>query len=147
VGTKAACATVRYGVEVKNTSGSGTDETLNLSALNDTPFGSITTVHGTGNNAVLGTTCGVDVGQNGLGSLALDSGAGTLPVTLSVNGGTYTCKFDGQFCGALDESGCFTHTNTVSATLTDDENATVTLTPGTLNVKECLTGSVVPPTP
>ena len=57
-------------------------------------------------------------------------------------GGDYKCQFDGQFCSALDGNGCFSHSNTVSATLTDDESATVSLTPGTLNVKECLTGSV-----
>src|SRR6185369_3451805 len=45
VGTNAGCATVRYGVEVKNTSASGTDESLNLSAFNDSAFGSITSVH------------------------------------------------------------------------------------------------------
>jgi hypothetical protein len=141
VGNTAGCATVRYNVEVKNTSASGTDETLTLSALNDSAFGSITSVHGTGNNSVLGTTCGVDVGSFGLGTLFESAGAGTLPVTIPVNGGTYTCKFDGQFCGGLD-NGCFTHTNTVSATLTNDENQTVSLTPGTLNLQECLIGSV-----
>src|SRR6266498_598160 len=102
VGNTAGCATVRYGVEVKNTSASGTDETLNLSAFNDSAFGSITTVHGTGNNAVLGTTCAVASGSPGLGSLSGSTGAGALPVTIPVNGGTYTCQFDGQFCSALD---------------------------------------------
>jgi len=142
VGNTAGCATVRYGVEVKNTSASGTDETLNLSAFNDSAFGSITTVHGTGNNAVLGTTCAVASGSPGLGSLSGSTGAGALPVTIPVNGGTYTCQFDGQFCSALDQSGCFSHINTVSATLTGDENEVVSLTPGTLNLKECLAGSV-----
>ena len=146
--TKAACATVRYNVEVKNTSAPGTDEVLNLSALSDSAFGSITTVHGSGNNAVLGTTCGVAVGSLGLGSLsgvtASATNGGALPTTIPVNNGKYTCQFDGQFCGGLDVSGCFTHSNTVSATLTDDENATVSLTPGSLNVKECVVGSVVP---
>jgi hypothetical protein len=143
VGNTAGCATVRYSVEVKNTSGTGTDETLNLSALNDTAFGSITTTHGSGNNAVLGTTCAVASGSPGLGSLSGSTGAGALPITIPATSGsnTYTCRFDGQFCGALDGSGCFSHTNTVSATLTDDENAVVTLTPGSLNVKECLTGT------
>jgi hypothetical protein len=123
VGTTAGCATVRYGVEVKNTSADNTDESINLSAFNDSAFGSITTVHGTGNNAVLGTTCGVAVNSHGLGSLsgvtASATNGGALPVTLPVNGGTYTCQFDAQFCSALDANGCFTHSNTVSATLTD----------------------------
>ena len=138
VGNTAGCATVRYGVEVKNTSATGTDEILNLSAFNDSAFGSITTVHG----GVLGTTCGVASGSPGLGSLSGSTGAGALPTTISVNGGTYTCRFDGQFCSALDASGCFTHSNTVSATLTGDESEVVSLTPGTLNLKECLSGSV-----
>jgi len=57
-----------------------------------------------------------------------------------VNNGTYTCQFDGQFCGGLDVNGCFSHTNTVSAGLTGDDGATdvVSLTPGSLTLKECL---------
>ena len=141
VGNTAGCATVRYSVEVKNTSGTGTDESLNLSGLNDSAFGDITTTHGTGTNAVLGTTCGQASSGNGLGSLNTVAGAGAFPATIPVNNGTYTCQFDGQFCGAVDSSGCFSHSNTVSATLTDDENAVVSLTPGTLNLKECLTGT------
>jgi hypothetical protein len=150
VGNQAACATVRYSVEVKNTSAAGTDEILNLSAFNDSAFGSITTVHGSGNNSVLGTTCGVAVGSPGLGSLsgvtASATNGGALPTTIPVNNGKYTCQFDAQFCSGLDTSGCFTHSNTVSATLTGDEGASdvVSLTPGSLNVKECVVGSVVP---
>jgi len=142
VGNTAGCATVRYGVEVKNTSAAGTDETLSLSAFNDSAFGSVTTIHGSGNNAVLGTTCAVATGSPGLGTLSGSTGAGTLPATIPVNNGTYTCQFDGQFCSGLDQNGCFSHTNTVSATLTGDENEVVSLTPGTLNLKECLSGSV-----
>jgi len=148
VGNTAACATVRYSVEVKNTSAAGTDETLNLSAFNDSAFGSITTVHGSGNNSVLGTTCGVAVGSPGLGSLsgvtASATNGGALPTTIPVNNGKYTCQFDAQFCGGLDANGCFQHSNTVSATLTGDEGASdvVSLTPGSLNVKECVVGSV-----
>jgi hypothetical protein len=137
VGNTAGCATVRYNVDVANTSASGTDETLNLSAFNDTAFGSITSVH----DSVLGTTCGVASGSPGLGSLSGSTGGGALPATITV-GGTYSCKFDGQFCSGLDANGCFTHSNTVSATVKDDENATVSLTPGDLTVKECLVGSV-----
>jgi hypothetical protein len=136
VANEGACATVRYQVQVSDTSASGTDETLNLSGLSDNPFGSITTTHGSGDGAVLGTTCGV---ANGLGTLAgTGNGAGVLPVTIPV-GGSYTCQFDGQFCSGLDGQGCFSHTNTVSATTADDENASVTLTPGGLTVKECIT--------
>jgi hypothetical protein len=137
VGTRSGCATVRYGVEVRNTSAAGTDESLNLSAVNDTAFGSITTVH----DDVKGTTCGVDTAAHGLGTMSALFGAGVFPVTIPVNQGTYTCQFDAQFCGGLDQNGCFSHANTVSATLTDDDSATVTLTPGSLNVKECLVGS------
>src|SRR6185437_1647585 len=60
VATTAACATVRYSVDVKNTSGA--DEVLTLSALNDTAFGDITKVGTTGPPVVLGTTCGVAAG-------------------------------------------------------------------------------------
>jgi len=146
VANKAACATVRYSVEVKNTSQSGTDEILNLSAFNDSAFGSITSTHGSGNNAVLGTTCGVASNLPGLGTLSGSSGAGGLPTTIPVNGGAYTCQFDGQFCSGLDANGCFQHDNTVSATLTGDEGAgdVVSLTPGSLTVKECIAGSTVP---
>jgi hypothetical protein len=144
VGNTAGCATVRYGVEVKNTSASGTDETLTLSALNDSAFGSITTLHGSGNNSVLGTTCNQASSGNGLGTLNQVTGAGALPVTIPVNNGTYTCQFDAQICSGLDQNGCFTHSNTVSATLTGDEGATdvVSLTPGSLDLKECLVGTV-----
>jgi hypothetical protein len=131
-------------VEVKNTSASGTDETLTLSAFNDSAFGSITTLHGSGNNAVLGTTCAQASTGNGLGTLNQVAGAGALPVTIPVNNGTYTCQFDAQICSGLDQNGCFTHSNTVSATLTGDEGAAdvVSLTPGSLDLKECLVGTV-----
>lgn len=144
VGNQSACVTVRYGVEVKNTSAAGTDETLTLSALNDSAFGSITTVHGSGTNAVLGTTCAQASGGFGLGTLNQVAGAGALPVTIPVNNSTYTCQFDGQICSGLDANGCFTHNNSVSATLTGDEGATdvVSLTPGALSLKECLVGTV-----
>ena len=140
-GNTSGCATVRYNVQVTNTSATGTDETLSLSALNDTAFGDITKVQG----SVLGTTCGVAVGQPGLGTLsgvtASATNGGALPTTISVNNGAYSCQFDGNFCSALDSSGCFSHSNTVSATLTGDEGEVVSLTPGTLNLKECLTGT------
>jgi hypothetical protein len=66
-----------------------------------------------------------------------------LPVTLGVNGGVYSCQFDAQICGGLDGNGCFTHSNTVSAGLTGDEGAgdVVSLTPGALDLKECIVGT------
>jgi len=139
--TTAACATVRYTVDVKNTSEAGTDETLSLSALNDTAsdFGNITSVH----NNVLGTTCGVDSTKVGLGTLSGSSGAGVLPTTVAV-GGDYTCKFDAQFCSALDASGCISHTNSINATLADDgeANKVTTTANNQITVKECLTPTV-----
>jgi hypothetical protein len=135
------CATVRYGVDVKNTSALGTDETITLSGLSDSAFQSITTVHG----AVLGTTCGV---ANGSGTLSGTAGAGVLPVPLSVNGGEYQCQFDAQFCAApstvTTTGGTCTgiqHTNTVTPTLAGDDTPPepVTNTGGALTVTECVT--------
>jgi hypothetical protein len=119
--TIAACATVRYGVEVDNTSGA--DEVETLSVLNDTPFGSITSVH----NSVLATTCSV-------------------PQTIAV-GGKYTCTFDAQFCSAVDANTCISNTDTVTATVKADEagDATFDQVSNTLKVQECLTLST--PTP
>lgn len=141
--TKAGCATVRYGVDVANTSSA--DEDLTLSTLNDTFFGSITTVHG----AVLGTTCGV-AGSTGLGSLSALPGAGALPASLPVGGSDYTCQFDAQFCGPLtsvpDGKGglCsgIENVDKVTATMTSDETGVVvTQTANTLTVDECISGS------
>jgi hypothetical protein len=143
-GNTSGCATVRYNVQVANTSASGTDEMLTLSSLNDNPFGDITKVQG----SVLGTTCGVAVGQPGLGSLstvnATATNGGALPTTIPVSNGAYSCQFDGNFCSALDNNGCFTHTNTMSATLTGDEGEVVSLTPGVLKVQECLSETTLP---
>jgi hypothetical protein len=100
VSTAAGCATVRYSVDVANTSGA--DETLTLSASGfmDDGYGSITTVHG----SVLGTTCGVAAGNPGLGTLsgttASAANGGALPATIAPSG-DYKCQFDAQFCGAL----------------------------------------------
>jgi hypothetical protein len=139
--TTAGCATVRYSVDVANTS--GYDEALSLSAFDDSAYGSITTVHG----SVLGTTCGV---ADGLGTLAgTGNGAGTLPATLVVGGSDYKCKFDAQFCGALGSitlpngSTCIgiQHTNKVTGTIIGDEGAgdTVSQTGNTFTVDECFT--------
>jgi hypothetical protein len=130
-----ACATVRYKVKVDNTSGTSTDETESLTGLTDLNFGSIITTHGTGDGAVLGTTCGVAAG---VGTLSGTTGAGTLPKSIAV-GGNYTCEFDGQFCSALT-NGCLEHQNTVSATVIDDESEGNTVTgslSSTLTVDSC----------
>jgi hypothetical protein len=171
--TTAGCATVRYTVDVHNSSGA--DEVLTLSAFNDSAFGSITTVQG----SVLGTTCGV---ASGAGTLSGATGGGALPATLAVggSGSDYTCKFDAQFCGALttitttlgtcngitcsagrtgstctQNSDCdvtcngLQHINKVTATLNGDEGTTdpVTQTGNTLTVKECFASSVSSATP
>jgi hypothetical protein len=147
VANTAACATVTYQVVVSNTSATGTDETLTLNSLSDTAFGDITTVHGSGDGAVLGTTCGQPTNNINGGTLSGTAGAGALPQTLSVNGGAYTCQFNAQFCGGIttvdlgNGTSCsgFQHANTVSANLTGDESEVVSLTPGSLTVKECVT--------
>ena len=188
VATKAACVTVRYSVTLHNNSGH--DEDVTVSGLNDSKFGSITTVHGgTAAEAVLGTTCGVSSGLGTFAGICSGSpgicssgnvgascstndqctiaGAGALP-TLTVGGTDYVCQFDGEICGTLDTNGCFTHTNSVSATLAADStdpsgttcttvsgtpptSTTVSCTPtetdlpaGGLAVQECLTAHVPP---
>jgi hypothetical protein len=142
VGTEAACATVRYSVDVKNTS--GFDEALSLSAFNDNAYGSITSLH----TGILGTTCGVASGSPGLGTLSGSTGAGALPAALAVGGSDYQCQFDGQFCSALDANSCISHTNSVSGTLASDEAGdSVTQTTNTITVKECLTATVTSTTP
>ena len=97
------CAVVRFHVKVENTD---LVEPLALTALSDTPFGSITTVH----DDVLGTTCGVPAG---LGTLAGALGAGVLPASIAVSG-NYQCDFDAYFCSS-------SNTNTVTAKLTDND--------------------------
>jgi hypothetical protein len=136
VSTTNNCATIRYGVDVKNTSSA--DETLTISGLSDSSYGDITKLQGN----VLGTTCGV---TSGLGTL---SGSAGVPFGLiAAGGGEYKCQFDAQFCmqpGLVTKpdgttcTGIF-NTDTVSATLKGDESETVTLTPGTLTVDECIT--------
>jgi len=137
------CATVRYSVEVENTSEMTSDETETLNALNDSSYGDITTVQGN----VLGTTCAA----TGAGTLA-GPGAGALPTTIAV-GGNYTCQFDAQVCGntkALvnppNATTCpagIETSDTVSGTLVGDESETVSQTPGTLTVDVCFGTTVV----
>jgi len=142
------CATLRYNVDVKNTSGA--DENLTLNSLTDSAFGNI--IPNT-SSSVIGTTCAV-------------------PQSLPVGGADYTCTFDAQFCGAPTtivttqgkctsgtctvgktgtcsaDSDCnltctgIQHLNQVSASLTGDEvGDTVTMTPGSLTASECFTVS------
>jgi len=138
-----ACAIARYKVEVQNTSGTSTDESESLTALADSPYGSITTVHGN----VLGTTCGVATNAAGLGTLSGSSGAGTLSATLAP-GDKYTCEFDGEFCATLGTHGACTsgleQMDTVTASLSDDngEGNPVTVTGSNqLTVDVCFTSS------
>jgi hypothetical protein len=135
-----ACATVRYKVEVDNTSGATTDETLSLGSLLDSAYGDITTVQGN----VLGTTCGVATTSAGSGTLSKSFGAGTIPATIAV-GGKYVCEFDGQFCAALGPFGtCATgleQKDTVTASLTGDETGQTITGPNSasLTVDTCFT--------
>jgi hypothetical protein len=144
VSTTAGCATVRYGVDVHNTS--SVDEVLTLSALSDSQYGDITTTGKGSGGSVLGTTCGV---ANGLGTLAgTGNGAGPLSTTIAV-GGHYTCQFDAQFCGALStittgpNTTCtgIQATDLVTPTLVGDESETVSNTGGSLTVSECFVPS------
>jgi hypothetical protein len=137
-----ACATVRYKVEVDNTSGATTDETLSLGSLLDSAYGDITKVGGN----VLGTTCGVATTSAGSGTLSNSFGAGALPATIAV-GGKYTCEFDGQFCAALGMFGtCATgleQKDTVTASLTGDETGQTITGPNSasLTVDTCFTST------
>src|SRR5713226_5654926 len=82
VGTEAGCATVRYSVDVHNSSGA--DEVLTLSSLSDTAYGDITKLGSGTPPTVLGTTCGV---ADGLGTLAgTGNGAGAFPQNIAVGG-------------------------------------------------------------
>jgi len=148
VATEAACATVRYQVDVKNTS--ALDEVETLSALNDSPFGDLTKCTNTGcaNNSgangtfqILGTNCGL---ATAVGTLLSNPGSGGGAFGTLAVGATYTCQFDGQFCSALDNNKCVSNSDTTSATLKGDEatNATFTSGSNTLTVKECLAVTV-----
>jgi len=116
-----ACVTLRYSVDVANKSGA--DESLTLSALSDSAFGDITTVHGD----VLATTCG--------------GTAGTLPATLAVGGADYKCTFDAVICSDLPAgTTCFSHVNKVTGTISSEEAGdAVTQTGNTLTAQECVT--------
>jgi hypothetical protein len=145
----AECATVRYQVEVQNTSDTSSDETETLSALNDNPYGDITKTGGTGSTKILGTTCGVATTSKGLGTLSGSYGAGALPATIAP-GANYTCEFDGQFCGSTGPlAGCADNleqkdTVDVSETLADDDGEDQPITGSTsdsLTVDVCFTAT------
>ena len=146
--TTAACATVRYDVTVHNSSGA--DENLTLSGLSDSAFGDLTACTNagctnTGGTLILGTTCGVDTTKPGLGTLSGSLGGGLLSpaASLSVGGADYKCKFDAQFCSALDNQQCISNTDQITPSLAADEAGdTVTVTSDKVTVKECLTATV-----
>lgn len=128
----AGCATVKYDVEVDNTSGNTTDEDETLTALSDNKYGDITTKHGDAgtNLSVVDTTCSVTQ---------------AIPV-----GGNYKCSFDGVICGnplgaVSSPTACAAGvvvTDTLSGTLTGDETGqTVSTTPGSRTVEVCFTAS------
>jgi hypothetical protein len=136
------CAIVRYNVEIDNKSGSTTDEQETLTALNDSQYGNITQVQGN----VLGTTCGV---SSGLGTLSGSTGGGAFsaasPYTIPV-GGSYSCKFDAKFCGALGTAGTCSSglevMDTITGSLAGDEGETVSgTTSNQLTVDTCFTSS------
>jgi len=148
--TTHACVTERYKVDVASTSTA--DETLSLTALNDTAsdFGNITTVQGN----ILGTTCGQTAGLAGAGSLstftvvapggtedATHLQGGALPDNLTVGGSDYVCYFDAQLCSDLSTSSnnCFTHTNSINATMAGDEKEAVTINANSVTAKVCVT--------
>lgn len=154
VSTTSACFTVRYSVDVANTSPSGSDENLTLTGLTDTISGSATAWDltkintDTGNSAspILGTTCGVAA----KGTLAGSALAGGPFTALNAGGSDYICNFDAQICGSLGSvSACttgstgFSSMDTVNATISGDESTdTVTVTPGSKTVSECVSTSV-----
>ena len=97
---------VAYTVVVTNTSPTPPGDTLTLSSLTDDKFGDITTVHaaGGGYEEVVSTNCGLD---------KTSGGPGTLPAVIDA-GGNYTCQFTGKVTSSP-------HTNTVTASATDDD--------------------------
>jgi len=147
VATTASCATVRYSVDVKNTSGA--DESIMLTALTDSAYGDLTkcTNASCANNSgasgslqILGTTCGL---ASGIGTLAGNAGSGVFPASLSVGGSDYKCQFDAQFCSALDNNSCISNLDTPGGSFTGDEAADkITASANTLTVKECLQTTV-----
>jgi hypothetical protein len=134
--TTNACATVRYKVDVHNTSATGSDEVLTISGLTDNPYGDITKLQ---TGVIVGTTCGQPI-ANGLGTL---HGSPGVPFGNINPDGHYVCEFDGQFCSAPDTNGCISQSDSVTPTLTGDEGAAevISNTAGALTVKECVTAT------
>jgi len=135
--TTSACATVRYKVDVHNTSATTSDEVLTLSGLTDNPYGDITKLQ---TGVVLGTTCGPGFNGNGLGTL---NGSKAVPFGKLNPDDHYVCEFDAQFCSAPDASGCIQQSDTITPTLTGDDGPgeVISNTGGSLTVKECFTAS------
>ena len=106
-GPQSACVTLRYDVTIANTSAA--DESISFTGLNDSAYGNIAALSGNAglDASVVGTTCGVDTGSPGLGTLKGSSGAGLFGSALAAgtgtpptkDGGTYKCQFDGVICG------------------------------------------------
>jgi hypothetical protein len=147
INTEAGCATARYQVVVKNTSGA--DEDLTLSKLNDSPYGDLSACTNTGcaNNSgangtfqILGTNCGLAAG---IGTFVANPGGGGGTYGLLHPNDTYTCQFDGQFCSALDINSCISNADTTSATLKGEEASDSTFTQGgnTITLKECFSAT------
>jgi hypothetical protein len=150
--TLAACATVRYKVDVQNTS--GFDESLSLTGLNDSVYGNLTSCTNTGctntgGDIILGTNCGLAAGVGTLQSPATPPTGFTGATFGSIaTNGHYKCAFDAQFCGPLDPTTlCFQKSDRVSGSFTGDEGETgtsfITVNNNLLTVKECLQPATV----
>ena len=65
-----------------------------------------------------------------------------MPDALNVGGTDYVCYFDAQICSDLSTStnDCFTHTNSINASISDDdgETHTVTVTANSVSAKVCV---------
>ena len=94
-----------YQVVVSNNS---TVDTLTINSLNDDKFGDVTTAHAAGGGfaEVVSTTC--------------DPPADIDPIDPQ---GNYTCGFVGKITSASCD---FSHTNTVTADVTDDDDVNST---------------------
>jgi hypothetical protein len=104
----AACTVnVNYQVVVSNNSAI---DTLTLSSLSDDKFGDITSVQGN----VISTTCGTAA-----------PGPGTLPAQIAQSG-NYTCTFVGRIIGSGTACQNLTHVDTVTGSVTDDDNVAST---------------------
>jgi len=154
LGTEAACATVRYSVDVHDTS--SVDESLTLTALTDNMFADLTRCSNTGCTntgglLILGTNCGLDTAVGTLlNATGLNGFTGGAFASIAA-GSHYKCAFDGQFCGTLDAGSCIQNTDRVSGSFTGDEGETgisfITVTNNALTVKECFNTPIVTSVP